>query len=313
MTLYPRSHGRASAERARPIADLRGIDGLGRPPQHDRPRPAHRPARVPPLLGGRAPRHADARLREPRGPDRPDRRGHRAHPRGQRRGDAAPLQPAQRGGALQHPERPLPRAYRPRHRPGAGHRPADDARAPARPPAAVPRRLPRPAHRAARLPRGPHARGPSVRPPLGLAARRAASAPRSGCWAPRPRARSGPASWASPTRSPTSSTRGERRSRPSTGAASRRAAAARPARGRRGGRGLRRHGRGGRAAGGERPHVLLAAAHGPARSRCRRSRRRCATSRRARRRPSSRRALIGSPDGSGRDSRPSRASTAPRR
>ena len=56
---------------------------------------------------------------------------------------------------------------------------------------ACPGRLPRAAHRAARLPRGPHARGPSVRPPLGLAPGRArapevwllGSSPQSAIWA----------------------------------------------------------------------------------------------------------------------------------
>ena len=50
-----------------------------------------------------------------------------------------------------------PGPHRPRHRPGAGHRPADDAGPPARPPPPRAGRLPRTAHRAARLPRGPHA------------------------------------------------------------------------------------------------------------------------------------------------------------
>ena len=46
--------------------------------------------------------------------------------------------------------RPLPRPHRPRHRPGAGHRPADDLRAAARPPPGRAGRLPDAARRAAR-------------------------------------------------------------------------------------------------------------------------------------------------------------------
>ena len=60
-----------------------------------RSRPARRRARLRALLGRRAPRHADARVRRARDPDRRDRRGDDAHPRRQRRRDAAALQPVQ--------------------------------------------------------------------------------------------------------------------------------------------------------------------------------------------------------------------------
>ena len=100
-----------------------------------------------------------------------------------------------------------------------------------------------------------------------------------GCWAPRRRARSGRRSSASPTPSPTSSTRAaptiaadyRARFQPTSG----RLPAPRRRR-RRLGR-VRRHRRGGPPAGGQRAHDARAAAPGPARSRSRRSRRRCAS------------------------------------
>ena len=95
---------------------------------------------------------------------------------------------------------------RPRPRPRARQRPADDVRAPARPPPGLARRLPGAARRAARLPEDDFPAGPSVRAPRCAAGRRR-SGPRCGCSAPRRRARSGPASSACPTSSPTSSTR----------------------------------------------------------------------------------------------------------
>ena len=103
---------------------------------------------------------------EPGGPDRPDRRRHRAHPGRQRRRDAAALQPAEGRRDVQHARAACyPRAHRPRHRPRARHRPADDVRAAARPPADRARRLPRAARRAARLLRGRPPRRPPVRAP----------------------------------------------------------------------------------------------------------------------------------------------------
>ena len=265
LTLYPRSRARAPSQRARPVAHLGGLHRRRRPAQHARSRPPRRPARLPPLLGGRAPRHADARLREPGGPDRPDRRGHRAPPGRQRRGDAPPLQPAQRRRALQHPERAVSRPDRPRHRSCAGHGPADHARPPARPPAAGPGRLPGAAHRAARpfedrlpadhpfarlaaLPGGPH------RPEVWLLG----SSPQSAIWAgelglPYSFAdfiNPGGAEIAARVPAPLP------RDRPRRG----------PAGGRERDGDLRRDRRGGGAARGERPDGVLAPAHGPARA-----------------------------------------------
>ena len=87
---------------------------------------------------------ADARRPEPRGPDRPDR----ARPPTRIRVGSggvmlphySPLKVAETFSML---SRPLPRPHRPRHRPRARHRPADDVRAAARPPPGRARRLPR--------------------------------------------------------------------------------------------------------------------------------------------------------------------------
>ena len=108
-----------------PISE--GSTGARRAREHDRPRPARRRPRLPPLLGGRAPRRADARRARARGADRPDRGGDRAHPRRQRRRDAAALQPAQGRRELQPARRPVPGPDRPRHRARRRHRPDDDA------------------------------------------------------------------------------------------------------------------------------------------------------------------------------------------
>ena len=69
-----------------------------------------------PLLGCRASRHADARVREPRSAHRTDRARDEADPRRQRRRHAAALQPAQGRGELQHAERAL--SWPDRSRPG---------------------------------------------------------------------------------------------------------------------------------------------------------------------------------------------------
>ena len=108
--------------------------------------------------------------------------------------------------------RPLPRAHRPRHRPGAGHRSADHLRAAARSPPGRARRLPHAARRAAGTAREPPARTttPSRASPTFPASH---TRPSPGCWAPRRRAGSGPPSSACPTPSPTSSTPPARRSR----------------------------------------------------------------------------------------------------
>ncbi len=104
------------ARRPRPVPDRRGLDRGAGAPQHDRPRAAHRVARLPPLLGRRAPRDGNARRIEPGGAARGDRRGDVAHAHRQRRSDAAPLQPAQGGRDLQRPERPVWRPDRSRRR-----------------------------------------------------------------------------------------------------------------------------------------------------------------------------------------------------
>ena len=84
-----------------------GPDALA---QHARPRPPRRRARLPPLLGRRAPRRRDARRPRPRGADRPDRRGHPPDPRRQRRRDAPALLAAEGRRGLQPARRPLSRA-----------------------------------------------------------------------------------------------------------------------------------------------------------------------------------------------------------
>ena len=97
---------------------------------------------------------------------------------------------------------------RPRARARRRHRPDDDLRAPARPPPGRARRLPPAAGRAARLLRGRRC-PPTIRSaiwPRTLPGPARAARCR-GCWAPRRRARSGPASSGCATRSPTSSTR----------------------------------------------------------------------------------------------------------
>ena len=189
---------------SRPIPE--GSTGARRAAQHARPRAARD------ALGYHrywlAEHHgADARRAAPevligagRGRDARD-------PRRQRRRDAAALQPAQGGRDVQPARRPVPGPDRPRPRPRRGHRPADDARAPARPPPGRARRLPAAARRAARP--TSTARCPADHPFARLRSRSPAgpSAPSCGCSARRRRARSGRPSSACPTRSPTSSTR----------------------------------------------------------------------------------------------------------
>ena len=88
---------------------------------------------------------------EPRGADRPDRRGHGRDPGRERWRDAAPLQPAEGGRDVHGAGGAVPGADRPRDRPGGRYRPADHVRPPARPPPGRPGRLPPAAGRAARL------------------------------------------------------------------------------------------------------------------------------------------------------------------
>ena len=131
---------------------------------------------------------------------------HRAHPGGQRRRMLPHYSPFKVAEAFSVLGRPLPGPDRSRARPRAGHRPetAHALQRDRRQPAA--RRLPEQlvellAYLEDTLPRGhPFARLAKALP--GLPER-----PSLGCSAPRRRAASGPASWACPTRSPTSSTR----------------------------------------------------------------------------------------------------------
>ena len=236
-----------------PIAE--GSTGGGRAPQFDRPRALGRRARLSPLLGGRAPWHADAGLREPRGADRPDRGRDLAPAGGERRRHAAALQPAQGRGDVQHAERPLSRADRPRPRPRAGERPDDRDRAAARPPPPS-----RPTTSRSSSPScWPISAAPCRRTTPSPAWRRPCraglSVPSRGCSARRRRAGSGRRRSGCPTRSPTSSSRREPRSPPATARSfSRREWLGGAARGRRRLGALRRDRRRGRAAGRQLPH-----------------------------------------------------------
>ena len=87
-------------------------------------------------------------------------------------------------------ERAVPRPDRPRPRPRARHRPADDVRAPARPPPARTRRLPASSSTSC-SPTSRTASRPGIRSPGSRRSRAGRSAPTSGCSAPRRRARSG--------------------------------------------------------------------------------------------------------------------------
>ena len=144
---------------------------------------------------------------EPGGADRPGGGRDRAHPRRQRRRDAAALLAVQGGREVQPAGGPVPGADRPRARPRVGHRPADDVRAPARPPPGLARRLPAAARRAARALRPQLPGRPSVRAARPRRCPGGEDGRRSGCSARRRRARSGRRSSACRTRSPTSSTR----------------------------------------------------------------------------------------------------------
>ena len=133
LAILTSRHGCPQAQRPRPVAHLGGLVRLGGAAPVDRPGAAGRPVGLPPLLGGRAPRWADAGGPQPRGADRADRLRDRAHPGGQRRRDAAPLQPVQGGRELQRAGGAVPGADRPGAGPRVGHRPDDRARAAARP------------------------------------------------------------------------------------------------------------------------------------------------------------------------------------
>ena len=159
---------------------------------------AHRRARLRALLGRGASRHADAREHRARDPDRRDRGRDRAHPRRQRRRDAAALQPAQGGRDVQHARRPARRPHRPRHRPRARLRPRDDVRAAARPAPVLAGRLSRAARGAARVLRE-RLPGRATRSHGSRRCRASRAGPTSGCSAPPRRARSGRASSGCPT------------------------------------------------------------------------------------------------------------------
>ena len=101
-----------------------------------------------------------------------------------------------------------------------GHRSDDDDGAAARSQPAGARRLHRAARRAARAARGPAAREPPVREAVALAARAARAAGAVAARLVAAERASGPPSSACRTRSPTSSTRTDPRSRPTTAGAS---------------------------------------------------------------------------------------------
>ena len=147
----------------RPVADRGGLHGRAGAREHARSRAPDRSARLSPLLGRRAPRRPDARGPEPEALIGPIAAATDAHPRRQRRRDAAALQPVQGGRDLQHPGRAVPGRIDLGDRACRGHRPDDDVRAAARPPPGIARRLPRAAGGAARLPRRWAAGGPPVR------------------------------------------------------------------------------------------------------------------------------------------------------
>ena len=105
--------------------------------------PPRRPARLHPLLGGRAPQPAEHRELGARHHDRADRGGDRAPARRLRRRDAAEPRAAAGGRALQGAGRPVSRPHRSRPRPRAGHRPGDLLRAAAAPGRSSRRRFPR--------------------------------------------------------------------------------------------------------------------------------------------------------------------------
>ena len=86
-----------------PISE--GVDRRRRAPQLDRPRASRRVARLHPLLGGGAPRHADARVCRAGGAARAARRGDQPDQDWQRRRDAAALQSAQGRRDFQHAQR----------------------------------------------------------------------------------------------------------------------------------------------------------------------------------------------------------------
>ena len=122
-----------------------GTPGAAGAAQQPRSRPPRRPAGLHPLLGGRAPQHAQHRKLGARHHDRADRRGDRTHLRvgsgGVMLPNHAPLQVAERYKVL---EGLFPGPHRSRARPRARHRSGDLLRAAAAAGRSRRRRFPRP-------------------------------------------------------------------------------------------------------------------------------------------------------------------------
>ena len=180
-----------------------GQTGTGRAREHARPRPSRRPARLPPLLARRASRRRDARRAVARGADRAVAAATeriRVGSGGVMLPHYSPYKVAEVFGVLSglHPG-----PHRPRPRPRVRHRPADDLRAPARPPPGDADDFP---DQLAELLAYLNGTIPDDHPFARLRCRRP-SAPTCGCSARRRSARSGPTSSASTTPSRTSSTR----------------------------------------------------------------------------------------------------------
>ena len=213
-----RSDSRSSTSRRSPRARPGPTRSATRSTSH-----ARGGARLCPLLGGRASRDADARLRVARDPRRRGRGRDRAHPGRERRRDAVPLQPIQGRRAV----RILAGSTATGSTSASAARPAPTSRRSSRSSATAASHSPTTsgaARRAARLLRGRVPARPRVRAPR-PPARAAATCGCSGC---RRRPRSGPPSSAFPTRSPTSSIPSRPRARCSTVRASGPAAATLP-------------------------------------------------------------------------------------
>ena len=280
LTLYPRSRARPSSQRARPVAHLGGVDRRRRPAQHARSRPARR------RLGyGRywvAEHHGTPMLAcaSPEVLIGPIAAGDRAHPGRQRRRDAAPLQPAQGGRDASASSAGL---YPGRIDLGIGRAPGTDRltmlalqrdrRQPS--PDDFPEQLTELlAYLEDGLPAGPPLRAARARCPARPSTPEVwllGSSPQSAIWA----AELGPPLLLRRLHQPgrrrdRGRATGERFRQPSRAEAPLVVAVVGD---------LRRDRRGGRAARGQRPDGVHAAAPGSARSRCRRSRRRCASSR----------------------------------
>ena len=166
----------AAALRPRPLArHHRHLRPAGAAQQH-RSRAPRRPARLHPLLGGRASQHAEHRELGARHHDRADRGGDRASARRLRRRDAAEPRAAPGRRALQGAGRPVSRPHRSRPRPRAGHRSGDLLRAAAAAGRSRRRRFPRPLPGAAGVRAAAVSGEPSVPQGQRHAGRRAAAA-----------------------------------------------------------------------------------------------------------------------------------------